>query len=194
MQGSGQNGKPSDKQGQQKGDGQGQQEGDGLGQKGQQGQGNNGGQEGSNGEGTGQDEMGLNEVYEIYKEQQFLRQQLEEQLQDMMNKQDGDLAKKLLKQMEDFENDLLENGITQRTMNKVNTIQHELMKLENATLEQGKKKERESTTNNKVFTKPITTLPELLKDYQNDTEILNRQALPLRQNYEQKVKVYFKND
>ncbi|MFC4221738.1 hypothetical protein [Flagellimonas marina] len=196
MQGSGQKGEPSQSEGEQKGEGQGKQEGEGHGEEGQksgqQGQGENGEQEGSNGNGQG--EMGLNEVYEIYKQQQFLRQQLEQQLQDMINKQDGDLAKKLLKQMEDFENDLLENGITERTRSKANTIQHELMKLENATLEQGKKKERESTSNSKVFTNPITTRPELLKDYQNDIEILNRQALPLRQNYEQKVKVYFKND
>ncbi|MEW2920633.1 hypothetical protein AB1A65_04140 [Muricauda sp. ANG21] len=198
MQGSGQKGKPSQNQGEQEGEGQGNQEGDGQGQegqqKGQQGQGENGEQEGSNGNGNGQGEMGLNEVYEIYKQQQFLRQQLEQQLQDMINKQDGDLAKKLLRQMEDFENDLLENGITERTRSKANTIQHELMKLENATLEQGKNKERESTSNDRVFANPITTRPELLKDYQNDIEILNRQALPLRQNYEQKVKVYFKND
>jgi hypothetical protein len=196
MQGSGEQGKSSKGEGEQKGDGQ--QQGD-NGQQGQQsgkqGEGNSGEQNGSTGnQGIGQDEMGLNEIYEIYKEQQFLRQKLEQQLQDMINKQDGDLAKKLLKQMEDFENDLLENGITERTKSKANTIQHELMKLENATLEQGKKKERESNANKTNFTNPITTRPELLKDYQNDIEILNRQALPLRQNYERKVKVYFKND
>ena len=197
MQGSGQEGKPSDgSDGQQ---GEGKQQSGSEGQNDQQGEGD-GQQEGGSkeglegGQGGGTDEMGLNEVYEIYKEQQFLRQQLEQQLQDMINKQDGDLAKKLLRQMEDFENDLLENGITERTMSKVNTIQHELMKLENATLEQGRKKERESTSAKNVFTNPITTRPELLKDYQNDIEILNRQALPLRQNYEKKVKVYFKND
>ncbi|MFD2100174.1 hypothetical protein [Flagellimonas iocasae] len=199
MEGSGQNGKQSQSQGEEQGEEKGEQQGNGEDQQGQQdgqqgSQGNNGLQEGTEGIGNGQDEMGLNEVYEIYKEQQFLRQQLEQQLEDMINKQDGDLAKKLLRQMEDFENDLLENGITERTMSKVNTIQHELMKLENATLEQGKKKERESTSNRNQFTNPITTRPDLLEDYQNDVEILNRQALPLRQNYEQKVKVYFKND
>ena len=149
----------------------------------------------SNGEsGNGQDEMGLSEIYEIYKEQQFLRQKLEEQLEDLMNKEDQNLTKKLLQQMEDFENDLLENGITERTKNKANNIQHQLMKLENATLEQGEKEERESTRNQKDYTNPIITRPELLEDYQNEIEILNRQALPLRQNYERKVKVYFNND
>nr|WP_297784306.1 hypothetical protein [uncultured Allomuricauda sp.] len=205
MNSSAQQGKPSEGQGEQKGENQGgQQEGD----KGSEGQGQNG-QEGENGgkgkQGSGQSdggqsngnglgEMDLNEVYEIYKEQQFLRENLGKQLEDMMRESDKNLAQKLIQQMEDFENDLLENGITERTRNKVNNIQHQLMKLENASMEQGKKKERESNTNQKQYTKPITTKPELLQDYRNSIEILNRQALPLRQNFEKKVKVYFDND
>ncbi|RIV44637.1 hypothetical protein [Flagellimonas pelagia] len=197
MQGSGQEGKPSQQEGEQKGnDGKGQQ-----GEKGPQGSGTEQG-EGQNGDngftggqtGNGLEEMNLNEVYEIYKEQQFLREKLEEQLSDIIKKSDQNLAKKLIQQMEDFENDLLENGITNRTMSKANNIQHQLMKLENASLEQGEKKERESETNKTNFANPIITKPELFKDYQNDIEILNRQALPLRQNFEKKVKVYFNND
>nr|WP_298923462.1 DUF4175 family protein [uncultured Allomuricauda sp.] len=197
---SGQEGKEGEGQ---KGEGEKQGSGD-KGQEGTQGkkgegeggQGGNGqqGNEKGNGGQSGEGEMGLEEIYEIYKEQQYIRQQLEKQLNDLINNADRNLAKKLIQQMEDFENDLLENGITQRTRNKVNTIQHELLKLKNATLKQGKKKERESNTNLNNFTNPITTKPELLKEYQNDIEILNRQALPLRQNYEKKVKVYFKND
>ncbi|WP_228236628.1 hypothetical protein [Allomuricauda sp. M10] len=200
MQGSGKEGQPSQQQGEQNGkEGQGNE-----GEKGSKGEGQKSGEgkEGKDGEngsaggqsGNGLEEMNLNEVYEIYKEQQFLREKLEEQLNDMINKSDHDLTKKLLQQMEDFENDLLENGITNRTMSKANNIQHQLMKLENASLEQGEKKERESETNKNIFANPITTKPELLKDYQNDIEILNRQALPLRQNFEKKVKVYFNND
>ena len=196
MQGSGKKGEQSNQQGEKKGDGQGQQKGDDgaqqNGQKGQKGSNGKGGKEG--GSGNGLEEMNLNEVYEIYKEQQFLREQLEQQLEDMLNKSDQNLAKKLIQQMEDFENDLLENGVTERTRSKANNIQHQLMKLENASLEQGEKKERESEAGKQNFNNPIITKPELLKEYQNDIEILNRQALPLRQNFEQKVKVYFNND
>ncbi|MEC7265542.1 MAG: hypothetical protein VXW38_17500, partial [Bacteroidota bacterium] len=200
MQGSGKEGQPTQQQGEQNGkEGQGkegEQDTKGEGQK--QGEGKEG-KDGKNGSASGQsgnglEEMNLNEVYEIYKEQQFLREKLEEQLNDMIKKSDQDLTKKLLQQMEDFENDLLENGITNRTMSKANNIQHQLMKLENASMEQGEKKERESEINKNIFTNPITTKPEQLKDYQNDIEILNRQALPLRQNFEKKVKVYFNND
>lgn len=173
--------------------GEGAKTGNSGGEEQEKGQGNEGGNKGEGGQG-GTNEMGLSEIYEIYKEQQYLRQQLEKQLQDMIDNADRNLAKKLIKQMESFENDLLENGITQQTRNKVNTIQHQLLKLKNASLKQGKQKERESSTNLNRFSNPIITKPEVLKERKNNIEILNRQALPLRQNYGKKVKVYFKND
>lgn len=201
MNGSGKQGQQSDGEGEQDGKNEG---GNKQSEEGNTGEGKNGqkGQSGKTGEqngtsesnGNGLGEMDLNEVYEIYKEQQFLRQNLERQLENMINESDRNLAKKLMQQMEDFENDLLENGITNKTRSKANNIQHQLMKLENASLEQGQKKERESKSNLKQYSNPITTKPELLERYQNDVEILNRQALPLRKNYERKVKVYFDND
>lgn len=199
MNGQGQQGSKPEGGGEQKGaegegkeDGQGNSEGE-NGKEGGQGQENGNGNGGSKSN-SDTDEMGMSELYEIYKEQQFLRDKLEEQLQDMIRKEDQDLAKKLLLQMEDFQNDLLENGITERNRTKANNIQHQLMKLENAAMEQGMKEQRESTGNEIDYTNPIITKPELLKDYQNDIEILNRQALPLRQNFEKKVKVYFDDD
>ncbi|WP_318311028.1 hypothetical protein [Flagellimonas crocea] len=202
MNGSGEKGQQSQGKGEQQGNNEGgQQEGskgkEGQGENGQQGERGQGGSkngEGSQTGGNGLGEMDLNEVYEIYKEQQFLRENLEKQLEDMIQESDKNLAQKLIQQMEDFENDLLQNGITERTRNKANNIQHQLLKLENAAMEQGQRKERESKSNVKQFTNPVTTKPELLQEYQNDIEILNRQALPLRQNFEKKVKVYFDND
>ncbi|TDT46308.1 hypothetical protein CLV90_0356 [Maribacter spongiicola] len=162
------------------------------GEAGENGQGNNG-SNGTNGQGQGSmSETELKEIYEIYQNQQKLRQELEKQLENMINSGDQKLGQKLIKQMEDFENDLLENGVTQRTINKANTIQYELLKLENAALKQGEKSERESNRNTKDFTNPITTKPSLLDNYRNEVEILNRQSLPLRQNFQSKVKEYFK--
>ncbi|MEP0303891.1 MAG: hypothetical protein ABJD98_12245, partial [Maribacter dokdonensis] len=164
------------------------------GQKGENGQGNGkGNSNGNGGQGNGQmSEAELKEIYEIYQSQQKIRQELEKQLENMINSGDQKLGQKLIKQMEDFENDLLENGITERTINKANTIQYELLKLENAALKQGEKSERESNRNTKDFTNPITTKPSLLENYHNEVEILNRQSLPLRQNFQTKVKEYFK--
>ena len=153
------------------------------------------GKNGSSGNGNGEmSESQLQEVYEIYKQQQFLRQQLEKQLKEMINQEDRELTKKLVRQMEDFENQLLENGITQKTIDKMNQIQHQLLKLENAALQQGEKQERQSKTNQNVFNTPITTKPELLDNQDSEVEILNRQTLPLRQNYQNRVKLYFKRN
>ncbi len=187
-EGQGKNGKEGSGKGEggKEGEGENGQEGKGSGQG--NGQGENGGQ------GQGMSEAELQEIYEIYQEQQRIRQELEKQLDNMLNSGDRKLGEKLVRQMEDFENDLLENGITQRTISKANTIQYELLKLENAALKQGKKSERESSTNQKDFTNPITTKPSLLDNYRNEVEILNRQALPLRQNFQNKVKAYFKGD
>lgn len=187
-------------EGEQKGQGDSGQEGnDGQsgegGQNGEKGKSNQTGGENQGGSGDGQpSEQELMEIYEIYKEQQQLRNQLENQLQDMINAQDKGLAQKLIQMMENFENDLIENGITQRTINKMNVIQHQMLKLENAALKQGDKKERKSDTNYNNFLNPITTKPELLNDYGNQIEFLNRQALPLQQIFQNKVKLYFKND
>lgn len=202
-QGQGGEGKKGEgKQGEQSNSGKdGQQgaQGEGKGQNGKNGK--EGGEQGADGNGASgengqgvQSEEELREIYEIYQEQQRIRQALEEQLQDMINAGDRQLGQKILQQMEDFQNDLLENGITQRTMNKANTIQYQLLKLENAALKQGEKKERESTANQRDFSNPITTKPSLLENYRNEVEILNRQALPLRQNFQNKVKEYFKGD
>ena len=156
------------------------------------GQGQQGEQEGS-GEGDGEEEN-LSEIYEIYKQQQRIREMLEKQLEDMIKASDKQLAQKLIRQMEDFENDLLRNGITERTINKANNIQHQLLRLENAALSQGKKQERESNTNIEDYQNPVMTRPESLGDLRNDIEILNRQALPLHQIFQEKVKDYFNAD
>ena len=203
----GENGEQGDGGEQGKGGKQGSEGNNGQnGENGEGGRGKNGksGETGANGEGRGDSnsqggqgpgnmsEAELKEIYEIYQSQQKIRQELENQLQNMINSGDQKLGQKLIKQMEDFENDLLENGITQRTINKANTIQYELLKLENAALKQGKKSERESKANQKDFSNPITTKPSLLDNYRNEVEILNRQSLPLRQNFQNKVKEYFK--
>ncbi len=161
-----------------------------------------GGQNGKNGgsgplgEGSenGPSEEELKEIFEIYKAQQKIRQELEKQLEDMINQGDRNLGKKLIKQMEDFENELLENGITQAGKNKINTIKYELIKLQNAAMKQGEKKERESNTNQINFNNPILTQPLQLKRDRNEIEILNRESLPLKQNYKNKVKYYFRKD
>lgn len=156
--------------------------------------GNENGNSSGMGSGSGFTESELQELFEIYKQQQNIRTELEKQLANMIQKEDRELARKLVQQMKNFEDDLLENGITQRTRNRATNIQQQLLKLENAEMEQGKKKERKSRTGSQEFRNNLDTPLEEIKKRFNQIEILNKQALPLQQNYQGKVKVYFKKD
>jgi len=145
------------------------------------------------GEGLGNEKMS-GEVFEIYKQQQELRNELEKQLENINGAGEKQHAKKLANEMEQIENNLLEKGFNEATQQKMLQLQHQLLKLEDATLKQGQKEERESNTNTKEFENSSTNnLPEI-QQYFNEVEILNRQALPLRQNYKQKVNAYFRKD
>lgn len=176
-----------------KGEGE-QGDGKGEGQDGQ-GSGENGG-EGTEGNGgqLGQSEGELSEIYEIYKEQQKIRTALEKHLADLISEGDKQLAQRILKQMERFESELLKSGITEHTVNRLNSIEHELLQMENAALKQGQKKERESETNRRRFANPLTTRHTGIEVFKDEVDILNRQALPLRQVYQLKVRDYFRED
>jgi len=130
------------------------------------------------------------ELYEIYKEQQMLRQQLEDRIKQLGNKGN---AGNLLRQMEEIEQQLLNKGFNQQTLEKMLHLKHELLKLDKATFEQGQEMKRESKTNYSNFEQPQKTSLEEIKKYFNTIEILNREALPLQQEYKQKVKEYFKH-
>lgn len=181
----------SGKQGQ-----QGKQEGNGKGGKNgkEKGEGNGEESQGKDGEegGYGQEKMS-EKLFEIYKHQVQLRQALEEQLKGKLGKKGAGQARGLLNKMEDVERDLLENGFNQRTLSKMLNLKHELLKLEDATFEQGEDEKRESKTNNKIYSNTSGDI-EKIKQYFNTTEILNRQVLPLQQNYKIKVQDYFKKN
>ena len=177
------------------GEKQGSKSGDGKpkGNKGKQA--NKEGREGQKENGSGQNQSeGLNgELFEIYKQQAALRQQLEQQLQNQQR--EGSTfnreSKKVLKTMEELENEILEKGFTQGTITKMRQLNYELLKLEKAQLEQGKDKNRKSSSNKNEYQKNSIKDLELKKQYYNQLEILNRQSLPLQQNYKEKVRKYF---
>ncbi len=168
----------------------------------QKGKGKNGkeGNEGKPGEQSGKGKQnggnGFSEdingdLFKIYQQQQELRRALEEQL--LKDKQGtGSAGDKLLKKMEDVELDLLNKGFTNQTLQKMKELQHQLLKLENATFQQGKDNKRESETNNNQFNNTTNNQIPKAKQYFKTTEILNRQTLPLHQIYKKKVQAYFK--
>ena len=65
------------------------------------------------------------------------------------------------------------------------------MKLNTAVQQQGQENKRQSETNKKEYNNQSNALPSALLDYLNSIEILNRQSLPLRSNFNQKVQEYF---
>ncbi|MDX5585014.1 MAG: hypothetical protein QNK20_08775 [Aureibaculum sp.] len=150
----------------------------------------NGKQEGEGEKGTGKERMS-GEQYQIYQEQNALRQAL----QEIIGKdgKTGSKGREALKQMEALEKQLLDKGFTNEVMQQMLHLEHELLKLENATLKQGMDKKRKSQTNETRVSKRIIPQIENRKLYFNSTEILDRKPLPLKTNYKKKVQEYFKN-
>ena len=178
-------------QGEGQGEGQGQGEGEGQGKNGENGQGDGEGKEGKEGEnGEGDSEDSDGELYEIYKQQQQLRQQLEDRLsKEGLKGKGGDL----IREMEGIEQQLLDKGFNERTLERMLNLQYELLKLDKANFEQGQETKREARTNQNSYSNTLRLSPDEVKKYFNTTEILNRESLPLRQDYKQKVQTYFKN-
>jgi len=161
---------------------------DGEGNDGSEGQSGQGNKQGDGENSNGEDMNG--ELFEIYKQQQQLREQLQDRLnKDGLNGMGGDLLKK----MEGIEQKLLDKGFNKGTLQDMLNLKHELLKLDEAVLEQGQESRRGAQTNRRAFRNETTLSPEEIKKYFNTTEILNREALPLRQDYKNKVQDYFRN-
>jgi hypothetical protein len=72
-------------------------------------------------------------------------------------------------------------------------VQHQLLKLENATFMQGQDTKRKSETNTTEFNQINQSQIPTAKQYFNTTELLNRQALPLQNHFKKKIQEYFKS-
>ena len=133
------------------------------------------------------------ELYQIFKEQRMLRQQLQDAIKENEGTStNGNLsAKKVLKTMEQLENEILEKGFNSQALQKMQQLNYELLKLDKAALEQGKENKRKSAANSAQMESNKKKELEFKKLFYNQTEILNRQSLPLQQNFKKKVREYF---
>jgi hypothetical protein len=176
------------KKGEKKGKGK---EGNKHDNNGKKGEGNKGNKTGK-GEGDANDDLN-GELYEIFKQQTQLRQELQDALKENeQGKAGGNAnAKKALKSMEELENEILEKGFNAATLQKMQNLNYELLKLDKAALEQGKDKKRKSTSNTLENRRNNIKALKFKKQFYNQIEILNRQSLPLQQNYKKKVRAYF---
>jgi hypothetical protein len=158
----------------------------GQGKEGDKGkEGKKAGSEGENGE---DGEGDAKAIMEIYKEQKQLRDALQNELEKQGLGGNGQNA---LEQMKQIEKQLLNIGFKNETLQKILNLKQELLKLNTAIQQQGQENIRQSETNRKEFTNQSKPLPPALLDYLNSIEILNRQSLPLRSNFNQKVQEYF---
>jgi hypothetical protein len=94
--------------------------------------------------------------------------------------------------MDEIELELLNKGFTNQTLQKMMELKHQLLKLENATFQQGEDNKRQSETNKENFNNTTNNQIPTAKQYFKTTEILNRQTLPLQDLYKRKVQDYFK--
>ena len=181
-------------EGKKPGDGKKPGEGEKPGEKGDKGKSGKDGKSGGSGDGEGGEEGQDGEgdakaIMEIYKEQRQLR----EALQNELNKKGlGGNGQNALDQMKQIEKQLLNKGFNNETLQKALNLKYELLKLEKAVQLQGEEKKRQAETNKKEFNNQSNALPASLQEYLNSIEILNRQSLPLRSNFNQKVQEYFK--
>jgi len=180
--GEGQQGKSGDgKQGQGK-------EGQGKSSQGKDSKGDKNGGKGNDGKDGDDGEGDAEAIMEIYKEQVKLREALQKELAKQGLDSQG---RSVVDQMKASEKQLLSKGFKNENLQRILNIQQELLKLNNAVQQQGQDTKRQSETNKTEFSNKTNVLPSSLSDYLNSVEILNRQSLPLRSNFNQKVQEYF---
>lgn len=148
----------------------------------------NSGKDGKEGSKMGDSEQMSGEIYEIYKKQQELRNQLENEIK----RQGLDAeSRSLNKSLDKLEQELLMKGFSSDVLKQMENVKHQLLKLEEAANRQGQDSKREAETNRKNFSPNQKNWEEKAKEYFNTTEILNRQQLPLQPEYKQLIKKYF---
>lgn len=164
-------------------------DGEGLGE-GDSGEGSVG-KDGSKGEGDsyidGEGEDGS--YYEIYKQQQQLKMQLEDYL--LQHGIDGKEPKGILEEMDAVSLKMLEQGNTESSRRQMQQILHKLLELDKAALQQEEDEQRKANSNLNDFPGATNLLELTPKEKLPATEVLNRESLHLTPYYRKKVQDFF---
>ncbi|WGK65821.1 hypothetical protein [Croceiramulus getboli] len=184
----------SDSQGNENGEGEGKNNGE-NGERGGQ-ENSKGNQEGgdnpNNGAEEGENSEELNALlFEIYKRQQQLRNQLQDEI-----KRSGIEAesKNLIRQLEQLERNTLNGQLNERSLAQMKILKHRLLEMENAAFKQEQESQRTSITGTQNESGVNYNFQERAKAYFGTTEILNREKLPMREGFKKRVKMYFNQD
>ena len=132
------------------------------------------------------------EQFEIYQQQNQLREQLKSLLKHESNNGNG--GNETLQKMEELENMLLKKGYTKEVLQNMQNLLHELLKLEEATFEQNKDNKRQADVNLKEYNQRTIKAIQTKQLYFNQNEILIKQNLPLQPVYKKRVIEYFKQN
>ena len=130
--------------------------------------------------------------YEIYKQQQQLKMQLEDYLRQ--HGIEGRDVEGILEEMDDVSLKLLEQGNNDAIRRQMQQILHRLLELEKATLQQEQKEDREATTNFKDYSGSNNSLELTPIEKLPSTETLNRESLPFTPYYRYKVRWFFNSN
>ena len=134
---------------------------------------------------------GAKQLMQLAKKQEEIRRRLSE-LRDELG-ENGKKGKidKILEDMEENETDIINNRITQETINRQKDILSRLLEAENAGREQDKENSRQS--NEWKFTTDNTTEQylEYIKQKKAQQELLKTTPLQLKPYYKKKVNAYF---
>ena len=127
-------------------------------------------------------------LFELYKQQQKLRQALERALEKEGLSGQGKTALESIKKIEQM---IVNQGVSSNLIKKMQALNYEFLKLNEAVLNKGQSSKRQSQTNKRRFTQGERLTKEEIKRLFNSDEILNRKPLPLRKNIKKKVERYF---
>jgi hypothetical protein len=129
--------------------------------------------------------------FEIYREQVKLRQQLERLLEEKgLNENNYKQMKSEFDKLEDL---LLNEGLTKETIEQMEVLKYELLKLEKAKQNQGSEDKRQSKENKTTFRNKNEENLKFENRFKKREEFLIRRNLPLQPFYQERVNNYFNN-
>ena len=142
----------------------------------------------------GNKESDSEKQYELYKQQQQIKDELNQLSDKFRNPTDKEKISRLIKQMDELERKLLKEGITKSTLNKMLNLQHELLKLKNATFTQHEDEKRRSRTNFNQFNTPDSLFYQKNPKFAPEDELLQRKQIPVNQQVKKKIKEFLSDD
>ena len=147
------------------------------------------GKKGSKGKNKGEKES--KELMNLAKEQEQIRNQLMEIRDEIGKNGEKGNIDKIIKDMEENERDIINNKITQETLNRQKDILTELLKAENSDREKGEDNTRESTEWEFEIKNSSKEMLKYQQKQKAQEELLKTTPLQLTPFYKNKVNNYF---